>query len=114
MLLGTPLLASSVELIPAALTSLQVFLLKAEDGEGHECSWRTGISEWLSKGLSSGTQGLSPAHSGVSPCLRSPPIHLCPGTVVSRAGTGSGPWGFLKGTFWWQILGKLQVTERKW
>lgn len=37
---------------------------------------------------------------------------LCPGKVASGAGTGLGPRGLLKGTFWWQML-KKQVTERK-
>lgn len=97
--LGTPLLASSVELIPAALTSLQVFLLRAEDGEGggHECSWCTGISERLSKGLScspSGTQGSvsSPLWGFPMPRVHS---HLapCSSKVVSRAAIVSGPQG---------------------
>lgn len=119
VLLGTPLMASSVGLIPAALTSLQVFLLRTEDGEGEGdgCSWCTGISEGLSNGLSCSPSRMQGSVS--IPLWGFPmpgvPSHsaLCPDKGLSRAGTGSGPRGLLRGAFWWQILGKLQVAERK-
>lgn len=66
-----------------------------------------------SPALPVGHRTLSPAHSGVSLCLGSTSIQPC-AQVRWSAGLGLAQvLGDLKGTFWWQILGKLQMTERK-
>lgn len=115
-------LASSVGSIRAALTSLQAFLLRAGGGGG---GWGGDAAALpLQRGsagdpraLPVGGRGPSPARPGVSPRLGCP-VALCPGKAVSGAAALGGGWlrsgGCSKGAFRWQILGKLQVTARKW
>lgn len=80
VLLGTPLMASSVGLIPADpfrffCSGLRMEKEKEMDAVG-ALAFQKGLA-MDSPALPAGRRGLSPSHSGVSLCLGSPPIQPC-------------------------------------